>query len=391
MSNSDVGSPNKQQPILIKIYSRTKNSFWTLAVTPSTTVLRVCEQICDKRGIERGTLSLHYAPLKNLNSFISLQEEALILQQKEHIQKTVGDFDFIVLTEEDLHSIQTFDFNQKNTAPSPSDNSNTNINNNVVSKFVTSQSRKSPETSNHLSKSSNSVPQSDYTLTPLTNEKQHRNQTAQVDNKDEQPAKSSTPAKKTRSYNLIPNLWKSISSEKRAESSISLQRRDSYNRVEILSMHSASKIPLHRAAESGNLAEVTSFLKKGENPDSLDEDSCTPLHKAVMNGHVEIIQCLLENGAKVNLQDTLGNSALHKAAISSSYTALYTLINSGADVNLRNSRGELPIHNACVSGDLSCVFLLLKQGTDVNTAGKFSFPGFFFLSLRISPFLAIYR
>ena len=111
---SDVGSPNKQQPILIKIYSRTKNSFWTLAVTPSTTVLRVCEQICDKRGIERGTLSLHYAPLKNLNSFISLQEEALILQQKEHIQKTVGDFDFIVLTEfGSVVSIKVFSENKK--------------------------------------------------------------------------------------------------------------------------------------------------------------------------------------------------------------------------------------------------------------------------------------
>jgi ankyrin repeat protein len=90
---------------------------------------------------------------------------------------------------------------------------------------------------------------------------------------------------------------------------------------------------LHRAAESGNLQEITSLLANGTPIDSFDDVACTPLHRAASAGQFAAVRCLIEAGADVNAHQEamIGDTVLKTVASSCTLQMAKLLIEAGAD------------------------------------------------------------
>lgn len=77
---------------------------------------------------------------------------------------------------------------------------------------------------------------------------------------------------------------------------------------EVLAAEQATE-PLHRAAASGDLAEVKKLIRAGWKVDALDSDGNTPLHAAVFGGNEDVVRFLLDEGADVNAEGHEGLTA----------------------------------------------------------------------------------
>lgn len=143
-----MASQNK----LVKIWSVKNDASWTLSVAPSTSVSKVCDQICDKRGISMGSLNLCYRK-KNSTELMPLQnQESILLQVKDNIQKLVGDFDFVVI--DDIHSQQSAD-DQNNSASRYPTSTVTSTTTTAISSPINHQFT-SPSSNHHLKSPSKS-------------------------------------------------------------------------------------------------------------------------------------------------------------------------------------------------------------------------------------------
>lgn len=94
---------------------------------------------------------------------------------------------------------------------------------------------------------------------------------------------------------------------------------------------------LYLAAEQGDVAQVTSLLKKTQHPDQRDDCKWTPLMRAAQNGHLEVSTRLLNAGADVNAIDKGGFSVLMVAASEHNPEILSLLIKQGAALNVQDS------------------------------------------------------
>ena len=65
----------------------------------------------------------------------------------------------------------------------------------------------------------------------------------------------------------------------------------------------AQHLMLHRPAESGNVAVLTTMLQRGFDPAVADKDGVTALHRAAMGGHPEATATLLKFGAPIDALD----------------------------------------------------------------------------------------
>lgn len=105
--------------------------------------------------------------------------------------------------------------------------------------------------------------------------------------------------------------------------------------------HSAQELTsteLHKAAVSGNLAEITALLRSGANPNMRDEAGRTPLMDAAAHGQLAAERLLLASRADVNARSKTGSTALIVAAENGRRKSVKLLIASGANVNFA-SRG----------------------------------------------------
>ena len=66
----------------------------------------------------------------------------------------------------------------------------------------------------------------------------------------------------------------------------------------LLSAHFAISGEIHRAARSGDVAKVSSFLNVGIDPDLLEKDGSTPLHLASFYGKLEVASLLIQKGQR---------------------------------------------------------------------------------------------
>lgn len=64
-------------------------------------------------------------------------------------------------------------------------------------------------------------------------------------------------------------------------------------------------LPVHWAADRGNVAVMERLIKKGANVDAQDQDGQTPLHYAVSCGHLDVVKYLLSIGAQ-SIEDNDG-------------------------------------------------------------------------------------
>lgn len=125
--------------------------------------------------------------------------------------------------------------------------------------------------------------------------------------------------------------------------------------------------PLHKAAKSGDMAEVKKLVAEGKNVNEKKPFSKkTPLMYAVENNRLDIAKLLLTKGAEVNDADTLGDTALLKAAENTNVDILKILLKNGADVNATNSNGDTPLLNATKKGHIVAVELILSYNAKID-------------------------
>lgn len=93
---------------------------------------------------------------------------------------------------------------------------------------------------------------------------------------------------------------------------------------------------LHRAAQDGDLDEMSALAKAGFKLSEFDELSRTPLHYAVEGEHYKAVRWLLENGAEVDAhqEELIGETALCQAARQSYPELVELLLKHGADPDL---------------------------------------------------------
>ncbi|XP_074726306.1 ankyrin repeat domain-containing protein 26 isoform X7 [Strix uralensis] len=126
---------------------------------------------------------------------------------------------------------------------------------------------------------------------------------------------------------------------------------------------------LHRAAASGDLAQVRQGLKK-YGVDGRDKAERTPLHLACANGHVDVVTYLVENKCKLNLFDNDNRSPLMKAAQCQQEKCVAILLEHGADPNLADADGNTALHLAVLSANTAVAGLLLEHNASIDAQNK---------------------
>ncbi|XP_054136306.1 ankyrin repeat domain-containing protein 26-like isoform X6 [Melozone crissalis] len=126
---------------------------------------------------------------------------------------------------------------------------------------------------------------------------------------------------------------------------------------------------LHRAAASGDLAQMRQGLKK-YGIDGRDKAERTALHLACANGHVDVVTFLVENKCKLNLFDNDNRSPLMKAVQCQQEKCVAILLEHGADPNLADADGNTALHLAVLSGNTAVAGLLLQHDANIDAQNK---------------------
>ena len=147
-----------------------------------------------------------------------------------------------------------------------------------------------------------------------------------------------------------------------------------------------TKHPLHSAAISANISEVSRLIAEGADVnENLDMDvngnqdvAGSPLHVALRNcardqpgfasgtHHHEVVRLLLATGADVHSQRLWEGTPLHDAARRGLINIAKLLISYGADVDSRDYNGLTPLHLAAANDRLKMVEFLLSQRAEID-------------------------
>jgi cytohesin len=129
--------------------------------------------------------------------------------------------------------------------------------------------------------------------------------------------------------------------------------------------------PIHRAAETGDLAAAERLLKADPYLVSSREDyKLTPLHRAAMRGHTAVAAALHAHGAPLDAKDHGGATPLHGAAAHGWADAAAWLIDRGAKADARDQDAFTPLHLAARGGHEAVAAVLLGRGADPNARGQ---------------------
>jgi ankyrin repeat protein len=127
-----------------------------------------------------------------------------------------------------------------------------------------------------------------------------------------------------------------------------------------------SGLPLHLAAQNGNLGIVMALLSSGADPNARTVSGRTPIFQASQNGHQDIVDELILAGADVNTKAEMEITALHLACSNGRERCAKSLIRAGADVDAISSTIHTPLAIAAYKAHAEAVEALLGGGADVN-------------------------
>ncbi|XP_074541499.1 ankyrin repeat and EF-hand domain-containing protein 1 [Halichoeres trimaculatus] len=96
------------------------------------------------------------------------------------------------------------------------------------------------------------------------------------------------------------------------------------------------------AAKAGSLGLVRAILKKGGNPNALDQKRLTAVHYAAMGGFFEVLQVLSAYSADMGVLNLEACTPLHYAAATGNANCCKFLAQRGCNPKLKNQEGFLP-------------------------------------------------
>lgn len=130
--------------------------------------------------------------------------------------------------------------------------------------------------------------------------------------------------------------------------------------------------PLHKAAETGDLAMTKLLLDHGADPNATiwysNAGASSALSEALSYGHFEVARLLCEKGANANIgaADKFHSNLLHFAIAERDIKYLQLLLKQNPDVSELDAEGLSPLHVAVEVGSIEKTKLLLDCGADVN-------------------------
>ncbi|HKK92461.1 MAG TPA: ankyrin repeat domain-containing protein [Longimicrobiales bacterium] len=129
---------------------------------------------------------------------------------------------------------------------------------------------------------------------------------------------------------------------------------------------------LHWAAYQGNLEMIEVLIYAGSNLEAVTRVAdYTPLMVAARTGHGDAAVLLLDAGANPSATTSTGVTALHFAAGAGQTQAVRALVAAGVDVDARESAmGQTPLIFAANEGRKDAVQVLIDAGGDVNATTK---------------------
>ena len=138
-----------------------------------------------------------------------------------------------------------------------------------------------------------------------------------------------------------------------------LEKEDDKGMIE--DQDNQGKIPMHIAAERGNLIAVQTLASMNSSLERKDHDKKGPIHLAAEHGHEDVIEYLvLENRSLIMSTDQLGYTPLHIACRENQAKAAAMLLKFGASMDQRTSTRATPQEVAIRRNRIECVEVLLE-------------------------------
>ncbi len=124
--------------------------------------------------------------------------------------------------------------------------------------------------------------------------------------------------------------------------------------------------PVADAARSGDIEQVRTLLRQGEDVNAPQGDGMSALHWAAERGDAEMVEVLVFAGAELQSVTRIGEyTPLHLAARNGHLEATRALLAGGADISaVTDPSGSTPLHLAAVSGNGALVRELIEAGAD---------------------------
>ncbi|KAK2661054.1 hypothetical protein Ddye_007587 [Dipteronia dyeriana] len=119
---------------------------------------------------------------------------------------------------------------------------------------------------------------------------------------------------------------------------------------------------LHIAASNGSEHCVILLIEYGANPNIKDSEGIVPLWEAILGKHESVIKIMVDNGA---ILGDVGNF-VSTAVEQNNLDLLKDMVGYGCDVTLPNSNGTTPLHTAVSEGNVEIVKFLLDKGADID-------------------------
>jgi len=123
---------------------------------------------------------------------------------------------------------------------------------------------------------------------------------------------------------------------------------------------------LHEAVQEGFNTAIGQKLRRGADPDALDEQGYPPVYYAAGQGDLKTVQALHEYGADLSKPTKQGETALYCAAQNGHAGVAAFLLSKGVTVDPLTVHNETPLLIAAREGHLEIVAGLLHAGANVN-------------------------
>lgn len=134
----------------------------------------------------------------------------------------------------------------------------------------------------------------------------------------------------------------------------------------VVTLVTASDLPLVDAVKDRNVAAVRALLKKRVDVNAVEGDGATALHWAVYRDDLQMVDLMIGAGAKVNVANDLKITPLYLAAANGNAAIVERLLKAGANPDTPSETGVTPLMEAARTGSAGAVRSLLAQEAKVN-------------------------